>query len=393
MTDYTATLSYITAYWPRIIRHNPRGHGTLIGLPRPYLVPSDGAMFQEMYYWDSYFTMLGVLETEHEHLVIDIVENLAALFRRFGVIPNASRYYFLSRSQPPLFTAMIWLAHDLLRRRDEGEAAAFLRRMMRLAEQEHEAVWQGTAQPHHRQMYAGLSRYFDINYLDMLASCESGWDHSTRCDDLWLEHLPADLNSILYVREMDFARAAELLGAPRRATGWRERAAARADTMRDLMWDSQQGFFLDYNWVQARRNPHPSLAGFYPLWAGLASAAQAARVVQDWLPRFEQPGGLVTTLEERAGRQWAYPNGWAPLNWLVVAGLERYGYDAEARRIMTKWCDNCAAVLARTGAMWEKYNVVDLDARPEGGLYGSVPGFGWSNGVFVDFARRLGAAS
>ena len=115
-------------------------------------------------------------------------------------------------------------------------------------------------------------------------------------------------------------------------------------------------------------------------------------MVREWLPRFEHPGGLVTTLTEQIGRQWAYPNGWAPLQWIVTAGLERYGYTTEATRNRRHWCDNCVAVFAATGAMWEKYNVIELGTQPEAGLYGSVPGFGWSNGVFADFAHRLNHA-
>ena len=387
--DFTPVLTYIAEYWPRIIRSNPRQHGTLIALPCPYLIPSDGAMFQEMYYWDSYFMSLGLVGTEHEHLIVDMTENMASLYRRFGIIPNANRYYFLSRSQPPFFTALIRLAHDVKRRQGAPDADAFLRRMMRLAEHEHETVWLGTAQPHHRQVYRGLSRYFDINYLDTLAACESGWDHSTRCDDRWLAHLPVDLNAILYVREVDFADHADALGDSRRAAAWRRRAQERAATMHELMWDDERGFFFDYDWVNERRNPHLSLAGFFPLWAGLATPEQAARLVREWLPQFERPGGLVTTQEERAGRQWASPNGWAPLQWIVVAGLERYGYHAAAQRIRHQWCENCAAVFAATGAMWEKYNVVESGANPEVGLYGSVAGFGWSHAVFVDFSRHL----
>jgi alpha,alpha-trehalase len=163
--------------------------------------------------------------------------------------------------------------------------------------------------------------------------------------------------------------------------------------MHELMWDDERGFFFDYDWVNERRNPHPSLAGFFPLWAGLATSEQAARMVREWLPQFERPGGLVTTLEERAGRQWASPNGWAPLQWIAVAGLERYGYHAAAQRIRHQWCENCAAVFAATGAMWEKYNVVEPGVNPEEGLYGSVAGFGWSHAVFVDFSRHLTMAS
>jgi alpha,alpha-trehalase len=389
MSEYAPVLNYIAGYWPRIIRSNPRPQGTLIGLPHPYVVPSDGAMFQEMYYWDSYFIALGLPGTPHEHLIGDMADNMAWLFRRFGLIPNASRYYFLSRSQPPFFPHMIRLAYEVKRKADEEAARTYLRRMMALAEHEYRTVWLGTKQPHHRLVHAGLSRYFDINYLDMLASCESGWDHSTRCDDRWLEHLPVDLNAILYSNEREFAQTATLLGHPDRARRWEAWAAERAATMQRLMWDEELGAYCDYDYVNQQRNPHLSLAAFYPLWAGLATPAHAARMVRDLLPRFFFPGGLVTTLEEREGRQWAFPNGWAPLQWIVVGGLERYGYLDEARQIMRAWCDLGAATFAATGAMWEKYNVVQASERSEGGLYGKVTGFGWTNGVFVDFARRL----
>src|SRR5215212_2939699 len=98
--DYAPVLDYIAAYWPRITRYNPKSRGTLIGLPRPYLVPHDGPQAQDLFYWDSYFMALGIAGTRHEPLVADLAENLAALLRRFGLIPNASRYYYLSRSQP-----------------------------------------------------------------------------------------------------------------------------------------------------------------------------------------------------------------------------------------------------------------------------------------------------
>jgi alpha,alpha-trehalase len=389
--DYTRVLNYIDAYWPTItVQPKGQDEGTLIGLPRPYIIPAPKGMFQEMYYWDSYFTALGVLDTPRQDLIVDMTENMAYLLTRFGVIPNASRYYFLSRSQPPFFTQMIWLAFGTLQRQ-KGEAAAidFLKRMIPLAEQEHETVWLGSEQPHKRLVYRGLSRYFDINFLDDLASCESGWDHSTRCDGRWLEHLPADLNAILYLRERDFERAARMLGDETGAEAWRQRAAARQQTIQELLWDERAGFYFDYDYVAEQINPHASLAGFYPLWAGLATEAQARRMVKDWLPQFELPGGLVTTLIEQKGRQWAYPNGWAPLQWIVTVGLDRYGYTAEAERIRRKWCDNCAAVFEETGAMWEKYNVAEVGIKQEHGLYGSIPGFGWSNGVFVDFARRF----
>jgi alpha,alpha-trehalase len=286
---------------------------------------------------------------------------------------------------------MVMLASEVIKRRQsEAEAQAFIERMLPLAVKEHETVWMGTQQPHNRKVYAGLSRYFDINFLDDLASCESGWDHTTRCDGHWLGHLPVDLNAILYMYETDIAEFYRLLGQDEMSASWKSRAEQRQATMQELMWDSATGFFLDYDFEHKRRNAHPSLAGFYPLWAGLASESQAERMVREWLPRFEFPGGLVTTLTEQKGKQWAYPNGWAPLHWLVTHGLDRYGYAADAVRIREKWYTNCEKVFWATGCLWEKYNVVAVGQIPESGVYGSIRGFGWSNAVTWDFAGYLG---
>jgi alpha,alpha-trehalase len=390
-SPYKQALTYIEQLWPRLIRRVPQDTGTLIGLPRPFPIPraaeTGSGMFQEMYYWDSYFISLGLVGTPHEPVILDVAENFAYLIERFGLIPNGTRFYFLSRSQPPFFTQQVQLAlnRNLLA---EGERQNWLARMLGLAEAEHETVWLGTEQPHHRCIYRGLSRYFDINYLDVLASCESGWDHSTRCNGRWLDHLPVDLNSILFMRERDMADFADRLFDAPRAAHWRQRADARCATLMELMWDEQAGFFFDYDLREKHLNPHPSLAGFYPLWAGIATQEQATRVVEKWLPRFLQPGGLVTTLESEPGKQWAWPNGWAPLQWLVSAGLERYQYPQLARDLRRRWCNTCARIFAHTGSFWEKYNVIDADAQSEEGLYGQLQGFGWTNAVFVDFIRQ-----
>lgn len=389
--DYARALAYVADFWPSLVRSNPADKGTLIGLPEPYPVPAVGGtgMFQEMYYWDSFFISLGLPGTPHEQLVVDVAENFAYLIERFGLIPNGSRYYFTSRSQPPFFTQQVKLALQAKGARGDADSTEFLRRMFALAEQEHNQVWLGERQPHHRRVYRDLSRYFDINYLHILASCESGWDHSTRCDEMWLDHLPIDLNSILYVREMDLAEFAATLGETDKTTYWRMQAERRRQTMQELMWDEREGFFYDYNWRAERINPHASLAGFYPLWAGLASQDQAERIAEQWLPKFLQAGGLVTTLQSAPDKQWAWPNGWAPLQWIVAAGLDRYRFHHEAQEARTRWCENCARVFERTGAFWEKYNVVETGRSVEEGVYGQVKGFGWSNAVFADFVRKF----
>ncbi|MDY3561099.1 alpha,alpha-trehalase [Gemmata sp. JC673] len=400
VSPYGPVLQYVTAFWDRLFRFHPHDEGTLIGLPRAYVVPSVDPvrpLFQEMYYWDSYFSALGLVGTLHEWLVFDLAENMAALVERFGFIPNGTRYYFTSRSQPPFFTKMYRLAHELKAARGDADADEYLRHMTRLGVREHETCWLGEKHPHERRKYRGLSRYHDINYSHFLASCESGWDHSTRCDGTepgaeagrWMDFLPVCLNSILYAREVDFAWAFARLGAATEADYWHRAAEERAATMNELMWDEGQGFFFDFDWKAERRSPCASLAGFYPLWAGFATQRQAEVIVERWLPQFLLPGGLVTALDSHPGRQWAYPNGWAPLQWLAATGLERYGFKAEANEVRRRWCDTCTYAFTKAGTLAEKYNVADPHAEPEHGLYGLVQGFGWTNGVFVDFARSL----
>ncbi|MDL1901106.1 alpha,alpha-trehalase [Anaerolineae bacterium CFX9] len=383
---YDSVLHYIDGFWPKLLRSNPADKETLIGLPHPYFVPAptDGRMFQEMYYWDSYFIALGLVDTPYAEHIVGMAENMAYLFDRFGIIPNGSRYYFLSRSQPPFFMALVKLAYDTVRHDD-----AWLAKMLDVAVREHHKVWLGTQQPHFRQVYRGLSRYYDINALDILASCECGWDHSTRCDDRWLDHVPVDLNCILYDREMDYATFYELLGSKDEAAAWRAKAEERRQTIQELMWSEADGYYFDYDYKHQHQTPSASLAGFFALWAGAATPEQAARMVKHWLPKFEYPGGLVTTLESKAGRQWAFPNGWAPLQWIVTEGLDRYGFSEHARRIRRAWCDNVAQVFEQTGRLWEKYNVVEPFREAEEGLYGQVPGFGWTNAIFVDFTKKL----
>ncbi len=201
--------------------------------------------------------------------------------------------------------------------------------------------------------------------------------------------MPVDLNCILYDREMDYATFYELLGSKDEAAAWRAKAEERRQTIQELMWSEADGYYFDYDYKHQHQTPSASLAGFFALWAGAATPEQAARMVKHWLPKFEYPGGLVTTLESKAGRQWAFPNGWAPLQWIVTEGLDRYGFSEHARRIRRAWCDNVAQVFEQTGRLWEKYNVVEPFREAEEGLYGQVPGFGWTNAIFVDFTKKL----
>src|SRR3954468_8544724 len=125
-----------------------------MGLPRPY-VCANHDMFKELYYWDSYFIILGLEHTQHEERVIDITENCLYLMERFGRIPNASRYYFLSRSQPPFLTSMIRKAVSFMGRRGDSREVidTWLKRAYKIAKAEYTQVWRGKRFPDEREVY------------------------------------------------------------------------------------------------------------------------------------------------------------------------------------------------------------------------------------------------
>jgi len=392
--DVKIARDYIEAYWPKLERYHPKDDESLIGVPKPYLVPSfaedTGFDYNELYYWDSYFMVQGLQNAKHKELVMGILEDLLTLFERFRVIPNASRMYLMGRSQPPFLTSFIF---ELYQKYDPGEE--WLARAIGIAKDEYAIVWMGVKKPNERLVYDGLSRYYDINYLHDLAEAESGWDMTPRFNRRALHHLPVDLNALLYRYEMDFARAARIYGDKRDAVRWEQAADARKRSMNHLMWDKPRGMFYDYNYKTGKRSAVNSLAAFFPMWAGMVTEAQAKQLVRN-LKRFEEKGGLATTdalpLSQQLGRaavptQWAYPNGWAPLMYVVVRALERYGYHDDARRVAMKWLKNNLNWFNEHGVFLEKYNVVSPDKPPVKGVYPSQTGFGWTNSVFERFCQ------
>ncbi len=391
--DVKLARDYIKDYWPKVERYHPKDDDSLLGVPNRYLVPSfklkTGFDYNELYYWDSYFMVQGLLDKDHEELVTGILEDLISLFKRFKVIPNASRTYLTGRSQPPLLTSFIFDVYQAYKKSDQ-----WLKEHMAVAEEEYRTVWLGVKKPNERQVYKGLSRYYDINYLHDLAEAESGWDMTPRFNRRALNYLPIDLNCLLYKYEMDFARSSKILGDKRKTAYWEDQAKIRAEMIEKLMWDKLKNLYFDYNYVKQKRGDVASLASFFPLWAGLVDDQRAASLVKS-LKRFEHKGGLATTdslplkqfVMGSVPTQWAYPNGWAPLHFIVVKGLERYGYHKEARRIANKWLKTNLIWFNKQHLFLEKYNVVDPEKPPVKGLYPSQTGFGWTNAVFERFCQ------
>jgi alpha,alpha-trehalase len=159
--------------------------------------------------------------------------------------------------------------------------------------------------------------------------------------------------------------------------------------MHKYLWDAGRGLFFDYNFDDQRRSTYLYATTFYPLWAGLATPAQARAVVKN-LRLFERAGGIAMSVQETQA-QWDYPFGWAPIQLLAVEGMRRYGHNAEADRVSTEFLSTVLENFMRDGTIREKYNVVtrSSETNVKAGYAVNVIGFGWTNAAFVELLYAL----
>ena len=411
-------LSYITSLWPVLQQSAPTvpAYSTLLPLPYPYVVP--GGRFREVYYWDSYFTMLGLEEDGQHELAVDMLKNFAYEIDRYNHIPNGNRSYYLSRSQPPFFALMV----DLIARHNGAETyRTYLPEMQ--AEYDYWMLGEvelmpGRADRHVVRLLDGtiLNRYWDERHAprdksykedvqtasqssrpaaevwrNLRAAAESGWDFSSRwlADGKTLDTIrtlalaPPDLNSLLAHLEQTLAHAYRLCGNTTLAALYEARAQVRIDAIRRLLWDQANGVFTDYLWRDGRTTGQVTAATLLPLFLGLASDSEAQAVAEVVSGKLLQVGGLATTLVN-SGQQWDAPNGWAPLQWIAVIGLRNYGYGALAEAIAQRWVGANIAVYQQEAKLVEKYDVMSPDGTMGGGgEYATQIGFGWTNGVLL----------
>ena len=424
-TDTTKTMyEHISLMWDKLTRMPDSiiPHSSRIPLPHKYIVP--GGRFQEIYYWDSYFTLEGLLADGRDDLAKTMVDNFTYLIDTLGYIPNGTRDYYTTRSQPPFYALMV----DALAKKDRNLLLYYLPELGREYEfwmQGSTTVAQGSPQQHVVDLSGNLflNRYWDkgvtprpeaykedfrlaqglesdslkaILYKNLRSSAESGWDFSSRWyaqeDDFGstetISILPIDLNCLLYSLEDIIARACQMKGDEQARLLFRNRAQLRKVAIQRYLWNEETGFFHDYNFEDSKLTPEMTLAGAYPLYFRLATREQAEKVKNNLMESFLKDGGLVTTLKH-TGQQWDAPNGWAPLQFMAVRGLLRYGYRKEAIEIMERWLALNEKVYKDTGKMMEKYNVEDLSLISGGGEYPNQDGFGWTNGVAIAFRTML----
>lgn len=419
--------AHVKRLWDSLTRRAPKSTGSLLQLPKPYIVP--GGRFSEQYYWDSYFTMLGLEASGRHDLTEGMVSNAQHMFAKFGFIPTGNRTYYLSRSQPPFYLHMVRLiAHR------KGHYRYLIPRLHYLLMEysywtRNTPEFLALGKTHYKRLVRmpngrALSRYYDGRntprpesyredvetaegssrpshvFRGLRAAAESGWDFSSR----WLSDpgdlrtirttqiVPIDLNCLLYELELGLAEAYKKLWQPALAKFYRAKAEKRRDTINRYMWDEENGFYFDWDKQDKKRTDIWSLAGIFPLYCGLASPEQAKLVADNIQDKFLKPGGVVTTTLE-TGQQWDSPNGWAPLQWVTIVGLRRYGFNTLADTIKYRWLAANEAVFSVEGKFVEKYNVVDPTARGGGGEYTLQDGFGWTNGVFMalrhDYDHKL----
>ena len=397
---------------------------SLLALPHPYIVP--GGRFREIYYWDSYFTLLGLRASGENEMVENMVKNFAYLITTYGHIPNGNRTYYLSRSQPPFFALMVELLAEIkgdsvyaeylpalekeysywMDGSDKLKAGQFARRVVVMKDGSLlNRYWDDNATPRQESYKEDIEtaeksgRNKTDMYRHLRAGAESGIDFSSR----WFkdkkslasiqttDFVPVDLNALLYKLELVIARAKIIARDEIFANQFSKKAEKRRAAIDKYCWNKSIKYYSDYNYKTAAQSKVVSVAGMYPFcvfqgkpdYLSLLARQSAAQVKSKLL----QPGG-VTTTPFTTGEQWDAPNGWAPLQWMTIWGLDRCGQRELARDIAQRWIKLNTDVFLRTGKMMEKYNVVDTQLEAGGGEYPGQDGFGWTNGVLLALIKK-----
>ena len=438
-------------------------HG-LLYLPDKYVVP--GGRFNEMYGWDSYFIVRGLLRAGKVDLARGMVDNFFFEIEHYGAMLNANRTYYLTRSQPPFLSSMfvdvyeatprdkpdfLWLQRayadldkdygmwtrdphlagqtGLSRYYDFGDGppaeavqdeTGFYRKVAQYfflhpAQADEYVVETNPASKQSVEPVAGSAYSLEVCDVPLTmarAECEkakqfklsadyykgdrsmreSGFDVSFRFGPFGSathHYAPVCLNSLLYKTEKDLEQISLWLGRADDAKKWNKRAEERKKLITHYLWNDEQGQFFDFNFQTKRMSKYQYASTFYPLWAGLATPAQAKAVVGN-LKTFERPGGIPMSTDE-TGAQWDLPYGWGNIEMVAIDGLRRYGYHADADRVSYEFLSTVAENFRRDGTIKEKYNVVtrSSEAHVELGYEMNVVGFGWTNAAFLELLHGL----
>ncbi|KAM3615402.1 uncharacterized protein V6R79_001665 [Siganus canaliculatus] len=399
-----------------------------IYLPNPVVVP--GGRFREVYYWDSYWVINGLLLSEMTDTAAGIIQNLLYLVDRYGFVPNGGRIYYERRSQPPFLTLMVESYYQATKDKE------FLRAALPALEQEYSFWMQnrsvavmvnGSEHVLNRfHVEADLPRpesYTDDLelaeglpdelkqqlWMDLKAGAESGWDFSSRWyidsdgnsnstlrDTRTSQILPADLNALLCRNEKTLASFYRILGDGDSAAPYDQAAARRVEAIEAVLWDAEKGAWFDYNLVTNSKHSEFYPSNLAPIWAQCFSQPEMGEQAVQYLKgsgALDFPNGVPTSLRE-TGQQWDYPNAWPPLQHMLIEGLSKLP-SKEATQIASDlaqhWIKTNWFTYTNYEAMFEKYDV-NGDGKPGGGgEYEVQLGFGWTNGAALQLLHQYGS--
>jgi alpha,alpha-trehalase len=416
-----SAVDHVKVLWPYLTRKGQTEKidgSSLIPIPHDYVVP--GGRFGEIYYWDSYFTMLGLALCGKTAMIRNMVMNFSHLIDQLGFIPNGNRSYFASRSQPPFYSLMVELLaeiegekvllefHDSLFQEyqfwmNNPDNRKIYRRVVKVGDYTVNRYWDDVDIAR-QEMYGEdlelADEYPNRNqselFRDIRTACESGWDFTSR----WFSDgetlgtieasniVPVDLNCLLWNLEKLLSKSFQLQGDSDRYEQFNNLAEQRKKAIHQIFWNIERKQFEDFHWEKNRNTGRLSMACCFPMFFNLADDRQAEETKQLIQNKFLAPGGLLTT-PYNTGQQWDAPNGWAPLQWIGVKAFDNYGFDSLAMDCANRFCTLCESVYKNTGKFVEKYNVVDIYLLAGGGEYPVQDGFGWSNGVYLKLKEYL----
>jgi len=410
----------------------------------PFVVP--GGRFNEMYGWDSYFIGVGLLIDDKLDKAIAIADNFKYQIIHYGKILNANRSYYLTRTQPPLYSSLV-----LAIAKEAACDKNWLRSHLETVILEYNTVWmvQGI-----RLTPTGLNRYkadgvgmpfevepghfdevlepyadkynlpirefekeylarritdpeLDLYFVHDRSMRESGHDTTNRLINSCINLNSVDVNSFLYKYEKDieslikdyFDNSFTVGNVTYTPEDWAKKAEFRKNKMNELCWNESASMYFDYDFVNKKQFPFEAATTFFPLWAGLCDENQAKKLVENALPQFIKMGGITgsTTndwfdLDKNAPqRQWDYPFGWAPHQMLLWEGLLKYDYIEKAQEMVYRWLWLITKnAVEYNGTIPEKFDL-ETSSHKVFAEYGNVgtefdyiakEGFGWVNASY-----------
>ena len=389
--------NYIRNNWKKSIRtHNKLGNS--IDVPYPYNSPCSEGLFDELYYWDTYFLNRGLLQDDLLEQARNNILDISYLISKFGFMPNAARVDMLTRSQPPYFVSMV---NDYyLKTNDKNIIELTIDSMNkemefwinnRTKKVENTLVFQYKSNSDDKDLYINFVNEYkarckklinenedkEIIGRNALAECESGWDFSSRFNQRELNYVPIDLNSLMYFNLLKVDEFNVLFNYKSK---YNYKKIARKLALFLKNHNKVDGVYYDYDFVNNKVSSTLSMASFYPFKFNLFNCK---RNYNKLFKRLVHEYGLSSTEKEEEGcnYQWGYPNMWPPLILVAFDGAININNEKKATELALIYTKTVEKEFAKTNKLWEKYDV-NIGSRSILNEYSETEMLGWTAGCY-----------